>query len=74
MNVKGRATRIWGAQPYGALNWTQDCFGPGEAFSTYLNYKLEEELTRYTQRIEPMFDRSGPVVSGTNSPPRAPEA
>ena len=54
-HVKGRAALIWTLH-FAGTDWSNKRFGPDEAFSTYLNCKLEEELDRLLREFQKKRD------------------
>lgn len=69
-NVKGRATNFLIANLTGEQDWNQHCFGPSEAFSTYLNYKLREEVESYMKRVGSKVAASGLAATLADSLPK----
>lgn len=63
--VKAKVTELWGAQRYG-VDWTRDCFGPGIAFSTYLNCKVKEELDRQIRDMQEKVGRFGQITASAD--------
>lgn len=68
VNVKGRSTTFLLANMTGDADWDQHCFGPGEAFSTYLNYRLKEEVDSYFKKVGSKVAASGLKSTRSESP------
>jgi len=70
-NVKSKANDLWHKNPMGQLDWEREKYSREDAFATYLNCKVKEEIDRLMKKMSQTFgNASEPPPPGPHPAPR----